>query len=251
MTVELYALPLGTCQCRFQTPTGRTIHADLPVSGYLLRLSDDKLALIDTGMNRLHVDDPDLTWRDTPRAGQLRALMSPEDSLLYRLAQLDVGPADIDYVINTHLHFDHAGNNDLLGSATFFVQRDQYVHALDNPRYPSQYWNLPALKYELVDGESELFDAVRVIPTPGHAPGHQSVEVTLPEGGSMIICGDAVVQADDYRLDDWSHQEDPVLARQSALHLRDLATESASTVFYGHDPEQLATMKWSPESAYR
>ena len=39
-------------------------------------------------------------------------------------------------MVNTHLHFDHAGNNDLLGAATFFVQREQYELAKNNPSYP-------------------------------------------------------------------------------------------------------------------
>ena len=84
----------------------------IPVAGYLIRLDDDRLVLVDTGMSRLHVGDPDLTWRGTPNAEILSVAMRPEDSLLIRLAQLGLHPHDIDYVINTHLHFDHAGNND-------------------------------------------------------------------------------------------------------------------------------------------
>ena len=116
----------------------------VPVAGYLIRLADDRLVLVDTGMSRLHIDDPDLTWRGTPNAA-LRAIMTPEDSLLVRLDQLGLAPQDIDIVINTHLHFDHAGNNDLLGRATFFVQREQYDFAVDHPSFPNQYWRLPAL----------------------------------------------------------------------------------------------------------
>src|SRR5215470_10967321 len=129
MATELYALPLGDCSCPFEVVAPGVhdgMHTNIPVTGYLIRLTDDRLALVDTGMNRLHVEDPELTWRGTPANDALRPVMRPEDSLLYRLAQLDVAPQDIDFVVNTHLHFDHAGNNDLLGDATFFVQREQY-----------------------------------------------------------------------------------------------------------------------------
>src|SRR6185437_9772394 len=126
MPDEMLALPLGTCRCDLselvpEVSNGGWVH--VPVTGYLLRLPDERILLVDTGMSRIHVDDPDATWRGTRNEGQFLADMSPEDSLLHRLAELDLAPQDVDYVVNTHLHFDHAGNNDLLGEATFFVQR--------------------------------------------------------------------------------------------------------------------------------
>jgi N-acyl homoserine lactone hydrolase len=137
--LELHVLPLGACALPFENLApglhdGEVVHA--PVAGYLVRLPDDRLVLVDTGMSRLHIDDPDLTWRGTANAA-LRAVMSPEDSLLVRLDQLGVAAQDVDFVVNTHLHFDHAGNNDLLADATFFVQREQYEFAVDNPSFPS------------------------------------------------------------------------------------------------------------------
>jgi N-acyl homoserine lactone hydrolase len=252
--MELYALPLGDCCCPYEVVApgvqdGMRTH--IPVTGYLIRLDDDKLALIDTGMSRLHIKDPELTWRGTPAAALLGPVMRPEDSLLLRLAQLDIAPQDVDYVINTHLHFDHAGNNDLLKDATFFVQREQYEFAKDNPSYPNQYWNLPALSYELLDGEKELFNGVRAIPTSGHSPGHQSVVLQLPETGTVIICGDAVYCQDNYDHDSWSSQADPETARESALKLLALAEAESGKMFYGHDREQARTMRWAPAASYR
>jgi N-acyl homoserine lactone hydrolase len=253
-TMELYALPLGDCACPFEVVApgvhdGMRTH--IPVSAYLIRLPGDQLALVDTGMSRLHVDDPDLTWRGRPQAEILKPVMRPEDSLLFRLAQLDIEPRDIDFVINTHLHFDHAGNNDLLGGATFFVQRKQYELAKDNPNFPNRYWNLPSLSYELVDGGRELFTGVRVIPTDGHTPGHQSVLLHLPETGALILCGDAVYCQENYDHDTWASQADPEAARESALRLRDLARAEGARMFYGHDREQSHAMRWAPTGSYR
>jgi glyoxylase-like metal-dependent hydrolase (beta-lactamase superfamily II) len=172
--MELYILPLGTCCCNYEVVApgvadGQRIH--IPVPAYLIRLDDGSLVLVDTGMNRIHIKDPDYTWRGQPVADVLVPDMRREDSLLWRLAELDIAPADIDYVINTHLHFDHAGNNDLLKDAKFFVQREHYEFAKDNPSFPNEYWNLPGLSYELVDGAATLFPGVEVIPTPGQRPG--------------------------------------------------------------------------------
>lgn len=252
--MELFALPLGDCACGFETVAPGVhdgMHTNIPVTGYLVRLPGDELALVDTGMSRLHVDDPDVTWRGTPNADALKPVMRPEDSLLYRLGQLGVDPRDVNYVINTHLHFDHAGNNDLLGNATFFVQREQYEFAKDNPSFPNQYWNLPSLSYELVDGERELFDGVSVIPTPGHTEGHQSVLLRLPETGAVIICGDAVYCQENFDHDTWESQADPVTARVSALRLRSLADVESAQMFYGHDREQAHSMRWAPSGSYR
>jgi N-acyl homoserine lactone hydrolase len=249
--MQLYILPLGGCSCNYEViapgiADGERIH--IPVPSFLIRLDDDSLALIDTGMSRLHIADPDLTWRGTPFAELLVPDMRREDSLLWRLTELEIAPADIKYVINTHLHFDHAGNNDLLTDATFFVQREHYEHAKDNPAFPNQYWNLPALSYELVDGETTLFPGVEVIPTPGHAPGHQSVLLRLPESGNMIICGDAVYCQENYDHDAWGGQADPQTARTSALALRDRADRESASMIYGHDRNQAKTLRFSTES---
>jgi N-acyl homoserine lactone hydrolase len=251
--VELYILPLGNCCCNYEVVApgvadGKRIH--IPVPAYLIRLDDGSLVLVDTGMNRIHIKDPDATWRGQPTADLLVPDMRREDSLLWRLAELDIAPADIDYVINTHLHFDHAGNNDLLKDAKFFVQREHYEYARDNPSFPNQYWNLPGLSYELVDGAATLFPGVEVIPTPGHAPAHQSVLLRLPETGSMIITGDAVYCQENYDYDSWDSQADPAVARVSALALRERAGQEGAAMIYGHDRNQAATLRYST-LAYR
>ncbi len=253
MPLELHLLPLGSCELPMDDlvpgmRAGERVH--VPVAGYLVRLADDRLVLVDTGMSRLHVEDPELTWRGTANAA-LRAVMSPEDSLLVRLQQLGVTPQDVDFVVNTHLHFDHAGNNDLLSGATFFVQRDQYELAKDHPSFPNQYWRLPGLSYELVDGERELFDGLRVLPTPGHVVGHQSVLLELPQTGAVVICGDAVYCQANFDRDEWGGQADPDQARESALRLRDRAAERDAMMLYGHDAEQAAALRWAPAEAYR
>jgi N-acyl homoserine lactone hydrolase len=249
--MELYILPLGNCCCTYEViapgvADGKRIH--IPVPGYLIRLDDESLVLVDTGMNRIHISDPDYTFRGQPTADVLMPDMRREDSLLFRLAELGVAPSDISYVINTHLHFDHAGNNDLLKDATFFVQREHYEFAKGNPAFPNQYWNLPHLSYELTDGAATLFPGVEVIPTPGHAPAHQSVLLRLKESGNMIICGDAVYCQENYDHDSWDGQADPETARESALALRERASAERASMIYGHDRNQIPTLRLSTES---
>ena len=70
-----------------------------------------------------------------------------------------------------------------------------------------------------------LFPGVEVIPTPGHAPAHQSVLVRLPDTGNIVICGDAVYCQENFDHDSWDSQSDPATARVSALALRDRAAQ--------------------------
>ncbi|MDA8309661.1 MAG: N-acyl homoserine lactonase family protein [Actinomycetota bacterium] len=252
--MELFVLPLGACCCNYEVIApgvrdARRFH--IPVYAYLVRCDDDRLLLVDTGMSRVHVEDPDATWRGTPTADALIPVMRKEDTLVFRLAQLGCAPQDIDYVVNTHLHFDHAGNNDLLGRATFFVQRDQYEHAKGNPSFPNQYWNLPSLRYELLEGDCALFDGIEVRHTPGHCTGHQSLVLELPETGTVVVCGDAVYCQDNFDYDAWDGQADPATARESAYRLRSLADERDALMIYGHDPAQVDELRLAPGTSYR
>lgn len=247
-------LDLGWCDCTASTvasgsPEGSRVR--LPVSAYLVRLDDGAHLLVDTGMHRGHVDDPDLTWRGTASQGDLRGVMTSADTLTHRLAELGLTPQDVGYVVNTHLHFDHAGDNELFPHARLFVQRAQVDFARGNPNYPGRFWDLPQLAYELLDGPAEVAPGVRVLPTPGHTPGHQSVVVTLAETGTVILAGDAVHVASSFERDDWSAHHHPAAARRSAHDLRELAHDTGGLLVYGHDRSRPQTLRLAPHASYR
>ncbi|MBO1753637.1 N-acyl homoserine lactonase family protein [Allobranchiibius sp. CTAmp26] len=246
-------LDLGSCDCTASTvaPGSPDMpRLQLPVSAYLIRLVDGAHLLVDTGMHRGHVDDPDLAWRGTVSEGDLRGDMTSADTLTHRLGELGLTPPDVAYVVNTHLHFDHAGDNDLFPHARFLVQRAQVDFARDNPDYPGRFWDLPQLAYELLDGPADIAPGVRVLPTPGHTPGHQSVVVTLPQTGTVILAGDAVHIAQSFERDDWSAHHDPAAARRSAYELRDLADSTGGLLIYGHDRSRPQSLRLAPHASY-
>jgi glyoxylase-like metal-dependent hydrolase (beta-lactamase superfamily II) len=108
------------------------------------------------------------------------------------LAELGMTPDDVGIVINTHLHFDHAGGNTYRNEAgeiavsfpkaRYIVKRGEYDYAMHpNERTAASYFErnfLPVVsahKFEFVTREKEIVKGIRVVATPGHTPFHQSV----------------------------------------------------------------------------
>ena len=122
--------------------------------------------------------------------------IKPEEDVREQLARIYLTPNDMDILICTHFDYDHAGANHLFASAELIVQREHYACArsstLDRFKAIRASWDHPDLRYRLVEGDTIIVPGVEVIETSGHAPGHQSVLVRLPETGPVLLCGDAL-----------------------------------------------------------
>jgi N-acyl homoserine lactone hydrolase len=98
-------------------------------------------------------------------------------------------PRDVACVINTHLHFDHCGGNRLFAGTPIHVQRVELA-SIHEPDYTIPEWvEFDGATYVEHDGEAEIVLGVRVLPTPGHTAGHQSVLVDTDEG-LVVVGGD-------------------------------------------------------------
>ena len=151
-------------------------------------------------------------------------------------------------MVNTHLHFDHAGNNDLLTKATFFVQREHYAAAqANNASFPHQYWNLPHLRYELLDGESALFSGLEILLTPG-TPRRPVGAARLPETGPGDHLRGRGLLRGELRPRQLGRPGGPGTARKSALKLRETAKREGAQLFYGHDRNQARDIRYAPHS---
>jgi glyoxylase-like metal-dependent hydrolase (beta-lactamase superfamily II) len=118
------------------------------------------------------------------------------------LRSLGVNPGEIVLMIDTHLHFDHAGGNTFVNAegtiaptfpnARYVVQRGEYEWATHtNERTAASYFAhnfepvVAAGLFDFANGETEVWPGIRLIPTPGHTPHHQSI--LLESDGAKVF----------------------------------------------------------------
>src|SRR5438445_10181100 len=97
-------------------------------------------------------------------------------SVAEELRKHDVDPSDVRWVINSHLHFDHCGQNAVFPQAPFYIQRAEYER---RHRYetPAAWLEFAGARFELLDGETAVVAGVRVLATPGHTARHQAIQI--------------------------------------------------------------------------
>ena len=250
--MKLYLLPLGQCDVdkgAVLTPgSGDGERIRIPIVAYLIETDDRQRILIDTGMHRKHIADPQATFGGKPFAAYLTPIMVPADDIASRLYELGLTAGDVDVLVSTHFHFDHAGNHADFYRSRIVSQREHYEYAKANPApFPLDIWDLPQLEYELIDGDMELVPGVRLLKTNGHAPGHMSVIVDLKNTGKVILAIDAVYTLENLERNNWSGYQDPDAALASANRLAELAERENALLITGHDPGQWAGLKMAPE----
>jgi glyoxylase-like metal-dependent hydrolase (beta-lactamase superfamily II) len=113
------------------------------------------------------------------------------------LADHDLVPSDVAFVVNTHLHFDHCGQNAVFRHAPFYVQRAELDRARREAKFLSDWFDFAGARFELLDGDAEVLPGVRVLATPGHTVGHQSV--VIDGDGEEVLIGDAAYTTAIYR----------------------------------------------------
>jgi N-acyl homoserine lactone hydrolase len=224
-------------------PDGGPEIARVPVWSGLLRTGEG-LVLFDTGFHPVHIDRPDATYG--PRS-TVKPVMDRDDAIVARLSRVGVRPDDIAIVVNSHLHFDHAGNNGAFPKATFIVQGEHLAFAKGKPNFPGVYWDIPELTYMPVAGRTRVARGLEVVPTPGHAPGHQSLVVDLPETGRVVLCGDAAFTRENLERGEIQAQ-DEATAKDSLRLIRSLVNDDLDRVFTSHDAASWQRWRHAPET---
>jgi glyoxylase-like metal-dependent hydrolase (beta-lactamase superfamily II) len=179
-----------------------------PIFAFLIR-HPQGLILVDTGIGEgdAWVDDNYL-----PRARPIK------DVIFGKREDADA----VELVVNTHLHFDHAGQNSEFPDTTILIQDAEWEAAqLDD--YTVRAWvDFPDANYVHITGDTEIAEGLRVLYTPGHTAGHQSVAVDTDDG-LVLIAGQAAQDARAFATGP---------ADASIQRLRDL---NAAFIHFSHD----------------
>ena len=146
---------------------------------FFVILGGEEPVLIDTGASAALMSGL--------RSEPVEDLMTFEEAL----AKVDLVPADISLVVLTHLMYDHCANARKMEKARFVVQKEELEFARNpHPMLAGAYHAhlFEGLDFELVEGDVELRPGIRLLFTPGHSPGNQSVAVETP-AGKVVITG--------------------------------------------------------------
>jgi glyoxylase-like metal-dependent hydrolase (beta-lactamase superfamily II) len=181
-----------------------------------------------------------------------------EGGLLTGLVKLGIEPTDIDLVIDTHLHSDHAGGNTKFveGSTTeveptfpnaeYVVQRREYEDAMrPNERTAATYFpfNYQPLvesgQMRLLDGDEELLPGITGIVTPGHTPAHMSIRFESNGEHAMFLCDMASYAVHFERLG-WmtAYDVEPLRTMESKRVWQKWALENNAIVIFPHDAKR-------------
>ena len=164
-----------------------------------------------------------------------------------QLAELNVKPADVNFVAVSHTHGDHVGNVDMFPTSTLLIQKAEVDWAFAEGKKPPFKKERPM---KLPDGDLDVFGdgSVTILSTPGHTPGHQSLLVHLPKTGWVVLTGDAA-----HFKDNWDNDRVPSLntsadqTHASHAKLAKVMADKKAQLWINHDLPTFTSLKHSPQ----
>jgi glyoxylase-like metal-dependent hydrolase (beta-lactamase superfamily II) len=259
--IRLYMFECGTLKCHVENikmNQGLGEDYEIPVPWFLITHPLGNV-VIDGGNAARCATDPVGHWGAISKVYWPQ--MTPEQACAPALRAAGFDPADVAFILQSHLHLDHTGALaalDEFPNAAVVVTRSEYEYAhvpdwFAAGGYIQADYAKPGVPWVLLDEADDGWDlyedgVIRMWRSPGHAPGHQSFEITLPKTGSMLLTVDAA-----YTLDHWNEKALPgflasaVDAARSVRKLHRIAARSGSTVVTGHDPDAWPAFKQAPE----
>jgi N-acyl homoserine lactone hydrolase len=165
------------------------------------------------------------------------------NTLSGQLADIGVTPANIDYLVLSHYHWDHIGNAGNFAGSTWLVykgDRDRMFSSAARA-YPwfSQYSALENSKTTLLSGDYDVFGdgTVVVLATPGHTEGHCSLLVRLKNTGPIVLSGDLYHYAEERDLRRMPDEEKTTGTVESRQKVEELLRRTGAQLWIGHSME--------------
>lgn len=175
--------------------------------------------------------------------------VSVESSITDQLAGLGVVPSELTYVSISHAHFDHIGQIDQVQGATWLVNQTEYDYMFPadgsppaDPTLAANFALFQPMETQIISDGHDVFGdgSVVIFQTPGHTPGHSSLQLTLPETGPVLLTGDLYHRTESRelgRVPRFNTSEETTLASMAAFEAR--ATDQGAKVIIQHEPADI------------
>ncbi len=212
-----------------------------PVNVFLIQTDDGKNILFDAGVYPGGIRAKSSSFR----------YQSRKQTIWNQLSLCGLEPKDIDAVVLSHLHYDHAGCLFLFENKDLYVSRLEYDFAMGD-EVPDAYcrkdYEIANVRWHLIDQDCELFPGVEAILLPGHTPGMMGLLLQLNQQ-PVILTQDAVYAEDNY----YPKRMIPGLLADEAGYLMSLEKVKAlqektqAKLIFGHDRKQRETLRLAPQ----
>jgi N-acyl homoserine lactone hydrolase len=219
--------------------------SNMGVTCYLV-MHPKGMLLYDTGLNDRLVGRP-LYENELEGYGQIKF-----NTLSGQLADIGVTPANVDFLVLSHYHWDHIGNAGDFAGSTWLVymgDRDQmFTSAARATPWFNQYSALEKSRTIPLSGDYDVFGdgTVVVLATPGHTQGHCSLLVRLKNTGPVVLSGDLYHYAEERVLRRMPNEEKTTGTVQSRQKVEELLRRTGAQLWIGHSMEFFRTVRKSP-----
>lgn len=221
MTPSVHRLDLATVnlQGKFNPPS--FVDTRIHVYAYLV-MTPGQIILIDTGVGEgnAYID---------------RVFEPQRASVAAELGRYGVATNDVSIVINSHLHFDHCGNNRVFSNATIYVQAQELEIARTTAYTVQNWFDYGGARLVPVAGDLEVRPGIKLLATPGHTPGHQSVLIESAEGNVLVAAQAAFTVEEFQRGGDPIEQAHEGMADQYLDSISKLKSVAAGRLYFSHD----------------
>ena len=227
LDIKLYMFQTGTLKTKLKYIKMNQSNEDfeIPVPWFLIKHPEGDV-VIDGGCAVEVAIDKQAHWGAVIDAYD--PVMEKSENCVDQAKSVGTNILDVKYLIQSHLHLDHSGGVGRFPNAIHVIQRLEYDYAFNPdwfaaPAYIRKDFDKPNIHWKFLnDRKTDFFDlygdgAIKIIFSPGHSPGHQSILLNLPKSGNILLTIDAA-----YTLDHWENKCLPGLVTSS--------TESANSV---------------------
>jgi N-acyl homoserine lactone hydrolase len=179
--------------------------------------------------------------------------VSLEKTLTQQLEERGVVPSEIDFVSISHSHFDHIGQADQVQGATWLVSEAELSAMFPaegdtdiDPEQQAMFTLFEPMEKQVFSGELDVFGdgSVVIFETPGHTPGHTSLQLMMPESGPVLLTGDLYHRAESRdlkRVPRFNADEPTTLSSMDSFEAR--AEAIGATVIIQHEPADIEPLE--------